>query len=363
MARARGGPSVGNMTATSQPHVLIAGGGVAALEALIALHELARDRVRVTILAPERDFVYRPLAVAEPFSLGHAARRELAAIAREFGADLVRDVLAQVDADGGRVITASGAEIAYDSLLIAVGATGQQVFRHAITFDADGAHDALAGLLADLERGYAKRVAFVVPDSQTWSLPLYELAILTARDAWANGIDGVRLSFVTPEQTPLGRLDPDTGAQVAAALAREGVEFIGGAQPDVVAGAVLAGGLRIDVDRVVTLPVPVGPGIPGLPEDGGGFIPVDDHARVAGVEGVYAAGDVTDAPVKQGGLAAQQALAAAEAIAARHGADVDPQPYRLVVRSALFTGGAQTDKIASRYLAPYLASHVDEPVL
>jgi sulfide:quinone oxidoreductase len=124
----------------------------------------------------------------------------------------------------------------------------------------------------------------------------------------------------------------------------------------VVDGAVLAGGLRIEVDRVVTLPVPVGPSIQGLPEDGGGFIPVDDHARVIGLEGVYAAGDVTDAPLKQGGLAAQQALAAAEAIAARHGADVDPRPYRLVVRSALFSSGAQTDKIASRHLTPYLAS-------
>jgi sulfide:quinone oxidoreductase len=124
----------------------------------------------------------------------------------------------------------------------------------------------------------------------------------------------------------------------------------------VVDGAVLAGGLRIEVDRVVTLPVPVGPSIQGLPEDGGGFIPVDDHARVIGLEGVYAAGDVTDAALKQGGLAAQQALAAAEAIAARHGADVDPRPYRLVVRSALFSSGAQTDKIASRHLTPYLAS-------
>jgi sulfide:quinone oxidoreductase len=363
MIGGRGAPSVRRMTENPKPHVLIAGGGVAALEALIALHELAGDRVRVTILAPERDFVYRPLAVAEPFSLGHAARRDLAAIAGEFGAELVRDALAQVDGDGGCVVTAAGAEIPYDSLLVAVGATGQKAFRHAITFDADRAQDALAGLLADLEQGYAKHVAFVVPDSQTWSLPLYELAILTARDVWANGIDGVRLTFVTPERKPLGRLDPDTGAQAAAALAREGVEFVGGAQPEVVAGAVLAGGLRIDVDRVVSLPVPVGPSIEGLPEDGGGFIPVDDHARVIGLEGVYAAGDATDAPLKQGGLAAQQALAAAEAIAARHGADVDPQPYRLVVRSALFTDGAQTDKIVSRYLAPYLASHVDEPVL
>ena len=44
--------------------VIIAGGGVAGLEALLALHELAGPRVNVELLAPEHDFVYRPLAVA-----------------------------------------------------------------------------------------------------------------------------------------------------------------------------------------------------------------------------------------------------------------------------------------------------------
>jgi sulfide:quinone oxidoreductase len=47
--------------------VLIAGGGVAALEATLALRALADERVAITLVAPESDFVYRPLAVAEPF--------------------------------------------------------------------------------------------------------------------------------------------------------------------------------------------------------------------------------------------------------------------------------------------------------
>ncbi len=144
-------------------------------------------------------------------------------------------------------------------------------------------------------------------------------------------------------------------------------------------------GRRIEVDRVVTLTMPLGPSIPGLPDDGAGFVPVDEFGRAAGLEDVYAAGDVTSGPLKQGGLAAQQADAAAEAIAAAHGVDIDPQPYRPVLRGMLMTGGkdrwlrgpvgrtqaeskAALDalwwpptKIASRRLAPYLLGRESVP--
>jgi sulfide:quinone oxidoreductase len=372
------------MTAMPQPpsstpaHVVIAGGGVAALEALIALRELAGDRVRVTLLAPEPDFVYRPLAVAEPFCLGHAARHPLAEIVRDFGAELVRGALTAVDPAQRAVTTSDGATLSYDSLLVAVGARGRPVHRHAITFGADGAPEALAGLLADLEDGYAQRVAFVVPSSLAWSLPLYELAIMTARHVWGAGIDGVELTFFTPEARPLELFGPEASAMVADLLAEEGVEFIGSVGADVVHNGVDAGGRHFEVDRTLTLPIPSGPAIPGLPGDADGFIPVDEHGLVQGLDGVYAAGDATDFPIKQGGLAAQQAVAAAEAIAARHGVDLDPQPYRPVLRGQLLTGGrsrwlrgpagdtpAATQasmhalwwpptKIATRYLAPYL---------
>src|SRR6185503_19567568 len=92
------------------------------------------------------------------------------------------------------------------------------------------------------------------------------------------------------------------------------------------------------VDRVVALPSMRGPGIRGIPETGPGFIPTDRHCRVLGREDVYAAGDGTAFPVKQGGLASQQADAAATAIAAAAGADVDPEPFQPVLRGLLLTG-------------------------
>jgi sulfide:quinone oxidoreductase len=372
---------------SSPAHVVIAGGGVAALEALIALHELGGDRLRVTVLAPEPDFVYRPLSVAEPFCLGHAAHHPLADVAHEFGAELVRGALAEIDPGRRSVTTSDGAMLAYDSLIVAVGARSGPLPTHAITFGAEGAPEALAGLLADLEEGYAKRVAFVIPSGATWSLPLYELAIITARHVRGAGIDDVRLTFVTPEAAPLELFGPEGSRVVAELLAGDGIEFVGAAAAEVVHNAVELGGRRIDVDRILTLPVPVGPRIAGVSATAEGFIGVDEHCAVPGLDGVYAAGDATAFPIKQGGLAAQQAVAAAEAIAARHGADVDPQPYRPVLRGMLLTGGQSRwlrapagdtptgsqaslhalwwppTKIATRYLGPYLMGREDAAYL
>ena len=66
------------MTAT---RIVIAGGGVSAVEAALALRALAEDRLEIELLGPEPHFWYRPLSVAEPFELGEAHRYELGALA------------------------------------------------------------------------------------------------------------------------------------------------------------------------------------------------------------------------------------------------------------------------------------------
>jgi sulfide:quinone oxidoreductase len=327
------------LATSGRGYVVIAGGGVAALEALIALRELAPDHVRITLLTPEREFVDRPMAVAEPFRLGHATHNLLSEIAREFDARLVHDAPAKVEASARRVIGRSELSLDYDSLLDAIGARAEPVYSDAITFGTEAAPEALAGVLADLEQGAGRRVAFVVPSTVAWSLPLYELAIMTARHVREKGVDSVELTFVTPESRPLEALGHQPSAMVAELLAGEGIEFVGSASPDVRHGYVIAGERRIDVDRTIALPVLLGPAIGGVPADEAGFVPVDEHGRARALEGVFAAGDVTSSPIKQGGLAAQQAVAAAEAIAARHGANLNPQPCRPVLRGLLLTGG------------------------
>jgi sulfide:quinone oxidoreductase len=131
----------------------------------------------------------------------------------------------------------------------------------------------------------------------------------------------------------------------------------------------------LEVDRVVALAHLDGPRIVGLPADAHGFIPVDQHGRVPGVDAVYAAGDATDRPVKHGGLACQQADAVAARVSADAGAPVDPLPYRPVLRGRLLTGPRERvpqrgddprlgdmsralwwppARVSGRYLAPYL---------
>src|SRR6188472_1824318 len=97
-------------------HVVIAGGGVAGLEAALALRDLAGDRVSITMLAPEKDFVFKPLSVAEPFGLGHAQRLPLKRFARDVDVELVQDGLASVSPSSHVLVTTGGDEVKYDKL-------------------------------------------------------------------------------------------------------------------------------------------------------------------------------------------------------------------------------------------------------
>ena len=374
------------MTETTPSHVVIAGGGVAALETLMALRDLAGDRVAITLIAPDPNFIYRPMKVAEPFSLGHARDYALADVARDHGARFIHDSVAEVEPEQKVVRCGSGVHVPYDHLVVATGAKAVPAFQHALTFGADPAERKLHGLLADLEQGYIHSVAFVVPPEAAWTLPLYEIALMTARQAWSMGMDRITFTLVTPEDRPLAMFGGPASEVVGDLLSTEGIEFVGSSYPTVERGDVVAdpSSRRIEADRVISLPRLEGRRLPGVPCDDDGFIPVDAHGRVPHLAGVYAAGDGTSFPIKQGGLATQQADAVAQAIAAEAGADVEPEPFRPVLRGMLLTGGDHRyfrhtvaggdgegeaaghtlwwppTKIAGRYLSGYLFERDDD---
>lgn len=165
--------------------VLIAGGGVAGLEAAFAVCDLAGDHVHITLVTPESDFVYRPNAVKEPFTRGSAAHYPLAALVTETGAELVQDALIRVDVDLRVAHTVGGLELPYDALLLGLGVTLAERYEHATTVDDARIDEQLHGLVQDVEQRYLTRLAFVIPAPMPWPLPAYELALLTAERAGA----------------------------------------------------------------------------------------------------------------------------------------------------------------------------------
>jgi sulfide:quinone oxidoreductase len=366
--------------------VVIAGGGVAGLEAMLALRTLAQERVSIDLVAPEREFVYRPLSVLEPFN-GKAPRFDLAQIAFDHDAMHRDDAVSEVDADRHRLRTRAGRDISYDALVVATGTRAREVVSGALTFGADVSAASFAVLVDELERGSVRSVAFAVPAGVAWSLPLYELALNTASHLRARNASDFELTIVTPEDAPLGVFGRRASEAVRKRLEEAGVRLMTATHPV----AVEPGGMSVvpngyvHAERVIALPRLEGLPPAGLPRDDAGFIPTDEYGQVEGLSDVYAAGDATTFPVKQGGIAAAQADVVAEAIAARVGAPVAPSPFRPVLRGFLLAGDApdlylsaqitrgpvldssvdaeplswQAAKISARYLAPYLAGSVE----
>jgi sulfide:quinone oxidoreductase len=368
--------------------VLIAGGGVAALEAALALADLAAEQTGVKVLAPSSEFVYRPLAVREPFAYGPLSTYPLRPIVEDTGAELVADRLAWVDSEAQVAHTAAGQELPYDALLIAAGALARPRYEHALTIDDRHLDQILHGLIQDIEGGYVHRLAFVIPPRIAWPLPIYELALMSAGRAFDGGVE-LDVTIVSPEDRPLGIFGDAVSEAMQGILARAHIETINSAYAEIPATGEIEihpGDRRLSVERVVALPELYGQPIRGVPEGEHGFLRVDPHGRVHGVDRIYAAGDGIDFPIKYGGLAAQQADAAAESIAALAGADVSPEPFAPVIEgmlltdskplylSARITGGhgfsseiSETPsephqaKIAAKYLAPYLRARDVQP--
>ena len=368
---------------SGKTNVVIAGGGVAALEAAIALRRLAGDLVDVELLSPDEHFTYRPLAVALPFDETEVVRFDLVALAGELGASVTRAALTGIDTWRRLAHTSVNRDIEYDVLLIACGVVPRPSIPGALTFRGAGDADLVRKVLDEIAREEARSLAFVVPWGPTWPLPAYELALLSSRHV----APGVELWLVTPEAEPLQLFGPAATSAIRDLLVTRGVGLRTGAYCTRFADGQLElrPGGPLDVERVIALPRLGGAPIDGVSQTLDGFIPVDDHGRVHGLADVYAAGDITSFPIKHGGLAAQQATAAAEMIAANAGADVEPRPFRPLLHGLLLTGSeprflrrelhgtAESEpvatrealwwppaKIAGRHLGPFLAALVGE---
>ncbi|HJS96327.1 MAG TPA: FAD-dependent oxidoreductase [Solirubrobacteraceae bacterium] len=364
----------------SPARVLIAGGGFAAVEAALALRALAAGRVRLTLISPKPVLDYRPAATLEPFLDGHPLKYDLHAIAADLGAQFRPGRIEAVAPEQRSVRTDSGAHLDYDALILATGARATSGIPGAPTFrDQRDAH-LLRRLLSEIATGAVRRVVFAVPSGCSWPLPMYELALLCSARAHELGAE-LEVSLVSSEREPLALFGTSASYLVKELLDERGVRFIGAAAATGVrrdGALMLQSDGAVSADRVVSAPELRGRRITGVPARWWGFVPTDAEGRVEGLDGVYAAGDMTTFPVKQAGLAAQQADRIAHTIAAGLGVPVKEFRARHVLRAQLLGGAkpivlrteldawgrptgatlehveAGAPKIFARYLTPYL---------
>lgn len=374
--------------------MLIAGGGFAAVEAMLALNALAPESVRVTLISASPTLAYKPAATTEAFNEAPPHTYDLQSLAADTGAFFRLDRLESVASRDHRVRLASFAHLDYDALVLAVGACPVIGIPGALTFRDQREIHHIRRMTSRLQAGKIQRIVFAAPHGCSWPLPLYEMALFTATHLQEAGGAG-EVVLVSPEVTPLQLFGVQASRLVADLLAERSVRFVGESDPESVGrdGALsLHSGETIDADCVVAIPELRGPRITGVPTGREGFITTDALGGVIGLADVYAAGDMTSFPIKQGGLATQQADLIAQRIASEHGVAVKEVRVRHVLRAQL-VGGAHpiflrteldefgqpttaalqrersqdsdylvaSQKVFGRYLTPYLDTR--EPVI
>ena len=370
-------------SSSERAEVVIVGSGVAALEAALALRALAGDLVHMTLVSADPDLTYRPSAAFEAFGHPVPPRCDLAAIAADLDASFRMGRLEAVAPQNRSVRLSSGIRVEYDSLILTTGARATASIPGALTFRDQRDIPALRRTLRELESGELTRLAFAVPSGVNWSLPLYELALLSAVRAELFGT-GTDIVLVSPEHRPLEVFGEEASRMVADVLVDRGVRFVGDSPAISWSGGELSiqGDAPIQAELVVAVPQLRVNRIAGIPASWWGFVPTDSFGRVEGVADVYAAGDMTTYPIKQGGLATQQADRIAHTIAASLGAPVKELHSSHILRARLLGGerplllrteldwhgrpengtvevgdtasAADTSKIFGRYLTPYL---------
>ncbi len=354
------------------------------MESLLALRALGDDWARVELITPSSTFDFRPAATAQAFDSREARSYDLQEIAADLGATFHRARLQSVSPRNRYVRLSSGARLSYDDLVLAIGARATAGIAGALTFRDQRDLPLFDRVLRDVMDGAARRLVFALPEGRSYPVPLYELALLCAGMIADHHLNAT-ITIVSPETAPLAAFGAKPSRIVADLLAEHGVSFVGSAQGcHVRRGALVLGSAEvIEADRVVAVPQLSGTRITGVPTNPYGFVPTDADGRVVGLRHVYAAGDMTTFPVKQGGIATQQADRIAEVILTAGGAGIPPVRTPRVLQARLLGGEqplflrAELDdlgqataatlarptpeapihsKVIARYLTPYLAA-------
>ena len=317
-------------------HVVVAGGGFAAAELVLALRALAQERVTLELVAPSPRLAFKPAATGAAAGASTVQEYDLRELTEDAGATYRRDAVEAVASKASRVRFASGATAHYDAIVLAMGARPQAAVPGATTYRDHRDSPVIARMLAELRAGVISKVAFVAPAGVTWTLPLYELALLTAREIDEHELSA-SVTIVTPEREALEVFGLEMSSAVSSLLRNRGVDLQRSTHAHSVtrSGIELVHGGMVSADRVIAIPRLTGRRLSGVPADWSGFVTTDERGRVEDLQGVFAAGDMTRFPVKQGGLATQQADVIAAELTRLAGVDLPHEPFRYVLRTQL----------------------------
>ncbi len=326
--------------------VCVVGSGTAGLEGLLAAREQLGSDAELRLVAPEREFRYRPASQDSLFRPAGERALAIADLVAESGAQWTADRAEAIHVEERAVMTRDGDTVNFDFLLLAFGSQAKRALEQGYVWQRGADPSFLDRIIRETIMGEVTTVAVNIPRGARWPLPGYELALVLG---WrAVGTDA-RVTLLTAEERPLAALGSEATAAISRELDAAGVEVIAGveaidsesaagdradpvqltlvAEERTGGGDALIGkptdaargrtaGTPVTFDRLISLPTVVAPFIAGVPTDAAGFIEVDETLRVCGSEWVWAAGGCIAAALEHSALAAQQADAAIDAIAA-----------------------------------------------
>ena len=300
---------------TVRPRVVVVGGGFAGLSAGMALADMAVD---VTLIDRRNHHTFQPLlyqvalAVLSPADIAQPIRH---IFSKNRNIEVLMDEVENIKFDQNRVQLRSGAEMEYDYLILATGATHSYFGKDQWAQWAPGlktVEDAteirrrvlLAFELAEremVETGAHPELNFVIigggPTGVELAGAISDISKLYMRNDFRH-IDPAKARVILIEGSPriLAAYPEDLSKKAAQQLAGLGVEVHAGQSVmDVQPGYVMVGGKRIDA--VVTLwaaGVQASPlaKVLGTPTDKRGCAIVDLHLNPPGHPNIFVCGDL-----------------------------------------------------------------------